>query len=37
LRQASGHRACFQNEPIGDLALLEAPGRAETRRTGADD
>jgi hypothetical protein len=36
-RKAAGDGACFQNEPVGDATLLEAPGRAETGRSCADD
>jgi len=37
LRKAAGDKACFQNEPVGDSSLLEAPSCAEARRTCADD
>jgi hypothetical protein len=37
LREAAGRGACFQDQPIVDPALLEAPGRAETSRSRAED
>src|SRR5262245_27913281 len=37
LRKAACNRACFENEPIGDPALLEPPRGAEARRTSTND